>query len=133
MLSNANVISTHNNTETKNAVRQAIGEDIVAVASDVRKTTPHLSGSDIVEAADDDSEQTTASIASERIDNDDGQTADGDTTATTNGLVAVENGRMKRFMRDMRSKGRGMSCRHADAVAVEDEGTFIWNLLLCTI
>lgn len=36
------------------------------------------------------------------------------------GLVAVENGRMKRFIRDMRSKGKGISCRNADSVAVED-------------
>lgn len=114
-----------NCADTKNAVRQAVDSEMTTVAADAasvmggggRKNTPA--------AADDDSERTTASIASDRSmkhgdDDDDNRTEMAANGRPADGLVAVENGRMKRFMRDMRTKRRGMSCRNADTEVVDD-------------
>lgn len=76
----------------------------------------------------DDGERTTASITSisstgkrNPFDDDDIDKEHNDTTTTNgdDGLVSVESGRVKRFIREMRSKGKGISCRNADTVAEE--------------
>lgn len=105
-----------------NAVRQAVGENDADSASASHKNTPKTK-----KAGDEGSDRTTASIASDASaknpfeSGDDLETVDLDINGQSDGLVAVENGRVKRFIREMRSKGRGMSCRNADTV-VEETG-----------
>lgn len=80
----------------------------------------------------DDGERTTASITSissggnrNPFDEDDLDKGHPKDTKIEDGLVSVESGRMKRFIREMRTKGKGISCRNADTVAEDQSKIYI--------
>lgn len=72
----------------------------------------------------DDGERTTASITSLSSAGKNPFDDDIDKDAANNGLVSVETGRVKRFIRDMRTKSKGISCRNADTVVEESKYVF---------
>lgn len=84
----------------------------------------------------DDGERTTASITSISSvagnrnpfdEDDDDVDKRHNADDVNNGLVGVETGRVKRFIREMRSKGKGISCRSADTVAEEQSKCTIFS------
>lgn len=129
------------NLETKQAVRIAVDEisnkSSPAASVPPRKKTPmpRSRTSDPVDL--DDGERTTASITSisstgnrNPFDDEDLDKGNHNDINKADDLVGVESGRVKRFIREMRSKGKGISCRNADTVAEEQSKYFRTMIIL---